>query len=63
MPINVESLVTIEERKMTLIKDLKIVIIALTIAFTVGACGGSSSGSSTTVVGLSTADNTQLLND
>lgn len=50
---------------MTQIKNLKIIMIALAIAFTVGACSGSSSGgaTTTTVVGLSTADNTQLLND
>ena len=49
---------------MAQIKNLKIILIALTIAFTVGACGGSSSfAPAATVVGLETADNTQLLND
>ena len=32
------------------------------MAFTVGACGGGS-GSTETVTGLSTADNTQLLTE
>ena len=49
---------------MTPFKNLKIVLIALVIAFTAGACGsGGGAATTETVVGLSTADNAQLLND
>lgn len=50
---------------MSQIKNLKITMIALAIAFTVGACGGGSSAApaAETVVGLSTAENAQILTE
>ena len=48
---------------MTKIKDLKIMIL-FAMALSIGACGGgSSAGTTETVTGLSTADNTQLLTE
>lgn len=53
---------------MDLIKSSKFALIAMVIAFTVSACGGGGASTSTSttpekVVGLTTADNTQLLNE
>lgn len=63
MSISVEYQIAIEGKKMTIFKNFKIILATLVIAFSVGACGGSSGGTTTTVTGLATADNAQLLND